>query len=253
MQALEIGQLAEPFSLRGGGRVPADPVVQRLTWESPLSTEPNLAPQLLELDPSGSVDLDAADRSPAVGLHTSGRRLPLLLVHSWAREGAHLQQLARCLGSDQPIYGISPPSGEWPVDFPRTVEDWSGFCLAAIHRMRRHGPYVLGGWSFGGVIALSLAEHLVASGEDVRRVVMIDSRLPTKHLRKPRTFVRKCLHHLDEALGKERGQRLAYVRAETGNLWGRGRAHGLRWLGGGAAVARGVREPGNARDSPEPL
>jgi len=207
-----------------------------------VSTEPNSAPFLLELDPGCSVDLDAADRSPAIGLHTSGRRLPLVFVHSWAREAGHLQQLARRLGSDQPIYGISPPRGEWPVDFPRTAEAWSHFCLATLRRLRPHGPYALGGWSFGGVVALTLAEHLAVSGEDIRRVVMIDTRLPTKHPRNERNWVRKCLHHLDEALGKERGQRLAYVRTKVGRFWETARPHRGGFLGRGAPVERKTRD-----------
>jgi thioesterase domain-containing protein len=188
------------------------------------------------------VDLEAADRFPAIGLHTSGRRLPLVLVHSWAGEAGHLQQLAHCLGSDQPIYGISPPRGDWPVDFPRTVEAWSHFCLATLRRLRKHGPYALGGWSFGGVVALTLAEDLAASGEEIRRVVMIDSRLPTKHPRIERNWVRKCLHHLDEALGKERGERLAYLRTKLGSFWKTTRPHRGRFLRRGTPVETKTRD-----------
>lgn len=198
-----------------------------------MSAESDTAPLLLRLDPVGPVDLDAADRSRAVGLHTEGRRVPLVLVHSWAREAGHLQQLARHLGPEQPIYGISPPAGEWPRDFPRTVEAWADFCGATLRRLRPRGPYVLGGWSFGGVVALTLADRLAASGEDVRRVVMIDSRLPKKHPRSQRNWLRKCLHHLDEALGRERGHRLAYVRTKVGGLWERERPRWLRVPGRG--------------------
>lgn len=183
------------------------------------------------------MDLEAADRSPAVGVHTRGRRPPLILVHSWARKVGHLRQLARQLGADQPIYGISPPAGEWPRDFPRTVEAWSDFCGATFRRLPLRGPYVLGGWSFGGVVALTLADRLAASGEDVRRVVMFDSRLPKRHPRSQRNWLRKCLHHLDEALGREHKHRLAYMRTKLAGLWERQRPRWLRLPGRGAPPA----------------
>jgi thioesterase domain-containing protein len=167
------------------------------------------------------VDLDAADAWTAVAAHTAGRRPPLFLAHTWKHEVRHLQQLARGLGEEQPIYGISPPRGEWPVDYPRSVDEWAAFCLPVLRRLRPTGPYVLGGWSFGGVVALSLAERLAAEGESVRRVLLFDSRLPKQHPRSERGNLRHSLHHLEYAPGLPRGQRLAYLRAKLGSL----RAH----------------------------
>lgn len=173
---------------------------------------------LLEVKADEAVDLDAADRWTAVAAHPAGRRPPLFMVHTWKQEVQHIQHLARGLGEEQPIYGISPPRGEWPGDFPRTAEEWAAFCLPVVRSLRPTGPYVLGGWSFGGVVALSLAEQLAAESDDVLRVFLFDSRLPKKHPRRERGTFRHGLHHLEEALGLPRGQRLPYLRAKLGAL-----------------------------------
>lgn len=173
---------------------------------------------LLEVKPDEAVDLDAADTWTAIAAHTAGRRPPLFLVHTWKHEVQHLQHLARGLGEDQPIYAVSPPRGEWPRDYPRSAEEWAAYCLPILRRLRPEGPLVLGGWSFGGVVALSLAERVVAAGRDVRRVLFFDSRLPQPHPRNERGTVRQALHHLETALGLPRKQRLAYLRTKLATL-----------------------------------
>jgi thioesterase domain-containing protein len=173
---------------------------------------------LLEVKPNETVDLDDADTWTAVAAHTAGRRPPLFMVHTWKQEVQHLQHLARGLGEDQPIYAISPPRGEWPGDYPRSADDWAAFCLPVLQRLRPDGPIVLGGWSFGGVVALSLAERVAAAGRDVRRVFFFDSQLPKKHPRSERGTLRHGLHHLETALGLPRGQRLPYLRTKLATL-----------------------------------
>ena len=173
---------------------------------------------LLEVKPNEALDVDDADTWTAVAMNTSGRRLPLFLVHTWKHEAQHLQHLARGLGEDQPLYAISPPRGEWPHDYPRTADDWAAFCLPVLHQLRPEGPIVVGGWSFGGIVALSLAERIAAAGRDVRHVFFFDSRLPKQHPRNERGMFRHGLHHLETALGLPRGQRLPYLRTTLASL-----------------------------------
>jgi thioesterase domain-containing protein len=52
--------------------------------------------------------------------------------------------------------------------------------IDAIKLVRPEGPYLLGGWSLGGVIAFEMARQLEAAGENVPLVVLFDSRLPVK-------------------------------------------------------------------------
>src|SRR5690242_590796 len=53
--------------------------------------------------------------------------------------------------------------------------------LAAIRLVQPEGPYQLAGWSFGGTIALEMAQQLQKSGETVAFLGIIDTRLyPTR-------------------------------------------------------------------------
>lgn len=57
----------------------------------------------------------------------------------------------------------------------RTIESMAAAYLEDVRRYQPQGPYALGGYSAGGCIALEMARQLVAAGEDVERVVMLDS------------------------------------------------------------------------------
>ena len=47
--------------------------------------------------------------------------------------------------------------------------------LEAIMTIQPEGPYLLGGWSFGGVVAYEMAQQLVAQGRQVGQLLMLDT------------------------------------------------------------------------------
>ncbi|KAL2869057.1 thioesterase domain-containing protein [Aspergillus lucknowensis] len=117
---------------------------------------------------------------------------PLILIH--AISGLALPYFA--LGSlspsvspedddddeGRPVYGISSPIFESPSAFRRHAKSLPSLALEYVRILRRdiqaRGPYLLGGWSMGGMIAIEMAAILVAQGEQVKHVVMIDSLNP---------------------------------------------------------------------------
>ena len=135
----------------------------------------------LEIPSAGPIDEEATEAAPVVGMHLDGSLPPLYLIRTWADEIFKQRRLAQHLGPEQPIYSIAPPGGTRKSDYPDTVDAWAELCLQRLSPVLRGGPYVLGGWSFGGVIALELAEKLVARGEKVRLITMLDTRLPARH------------------------------------------------------------------------
>src|SRR5262249_11929830 len=50
--------------------------------------------------------------------------------------------------------------------------------LAAVHKVQPEGPYYLGGYSFGGVLAFELARELLARGHAVNTIGLLDARRP---------------------------------------------------------------------------
>jgi thioesterase domain-containing protein len=67
------------------------------------------------------------------------------------------------------------------------VEELAAYYLSHVRRVQLKGPYLIGGVSGGGVVALEMAQQLLAQGQHVGALVMID----TPH---GRMFLRPRLH-----------------------------------------------------------
>ncbi len=111
---------------------------------------------VLEIPATGAIDEERAE-SALVGIHLEGRRTPVLLVRSWTGEVPGIRLLAGHLGPERPIYAVGPPSGKQKSDFPSTVDAWVDFCLKRCPKLVTDTPVILGGYSFGGVLALEVA------------------------------------------------------------------------------------------------
>lgn len=178
-------------------------------------------------------DLAAAefDRTPLIGFHLAGKLPPLFAVRTWSEEVENYRRLAAQLGPDQPIYTVSPPSGEQPSDFPTDTDAWADLCMQRFGALLERPQIALMGWSYAGVVALRIAERLAARGSDVRLVALVDSTLPRK---KPwgDSVKRGELHHffvmgermfeLDDARAR-RAFFWRYARKIPKRLWKRAR------------------------------
>ncbi|WP_316520108.1 non-ribosomal peptide synthetase [Kitasatospora brasiliensis] len=115
--------------------------------------------------------------SPLVELRARGGRPPLFLVHAVGGSVAPYVSLTRLLDPDQPVYGLEDPGlhgGRSAEEIGQAAERY----LAAIRTVRPNGPYHLGGWSFGGTVALEMAARLRAEGEEVPLVLLLDTGAP---------------------------------------------------------------------------
>ncbi|HEX8272563.1 MAG TPA: amino acid adenylation domain-containing protein [Longimicrobiaceae bacterium] len=123
----------------------------------------------------------AGERSPLVPIRPEGKRTPLFLVHPVGGDVLAYAALARHLDPDQPVYGLRSrglADGEEPA---ATVEEMAADYLRALREAQPAGPYRLGGWSMGGVVAFEMARQLEAAGEAVATLALIDSYLPALH------------------------------------------------------------------------
>ena len=114
--------------------------------------------------------------SPLVRLRDAGVGTPWFLVHPAGGNVLCYQSLAGLL--DRPLYAFQAPGpagGGEPLD---KVEDLAGRYVRALREVQPHGPYLLGGWSSGAVVAFEMAHQLESSGEVVDRVVVIDAPAP---------------------------------------------------------------------------
>jgi thioesterase domain-containing protein/acyl carrier protein len=117
-------------------------------------------------------------RSPLVSIQPSGSRPPFFCVHPGGGHVLCYADLARRLGNDQPFYGLEARglgAGEEPL---ARVEEMAAYYIEAVRGLERQGPYLLGGWSFGGLVALEMARQLRGQGGEVALLALLDSRAP---------------------------------------------------------------------------
>jgi oxalate---CoA ligase len=93
--------------------------------------------------------------------------------------GFYCRSLAAQLDRDRPFYALMPhlPGAEMPP----TIEAMAESFLSVVRMAVPHGPYLLGGFSHGGLIAFEMARRLRAAGEAVPLVVIVDE--PATHPR----------------------------------------------------------------------
>ena len=138
------------------------PTIARLaTLIATYRTQPETRPRLPEL----VVELQAGD--PA--------RKPLVLLHPVGGHVYFYRQLVRQLDPQLPVYGIRAQGVEGEAEPLTTVAEMARVYTAALQALQPHGPYFLGGASFGGTLAYAMAQHLLAQGETVAFLALIDT------------------------------------------------------------------------------
>jgi amino acid adenylation domain-containing protein len=121
---------------------------------------------------------EEAALSPLVSIHSVGSKIPFFCFPGAGGNAVYLYELARQLGEDQPFYGLQGHGldGESP---PHTrVEDMAAQWIDEIQAIQPEGPYLLGGHSFGGKIALEAAQQLMRRGLRLGLLVLIGTTAP---------------------------------------------------------------------------
>jgi len=131
-------------------------------------------------------------RSPLVAIRPAGRLAPFFCVHPVGGQVLCYLDLVRHLAPDLPFYALqSPPDlvpqPAAPPPGPASIEGMAARYLSEVRRVQPRGPYRLGGWSLGGVIAFEMARQLAAEGERVSFLALIDSLPPAPEPGRPAT------------------------------------------------------------------
>jgi acyl transferase domain-containing protein/thioesterase domain-containing protein/acyl carrier protein len=132
-----------------------------------------LADLIREARTSGSSE--ATSTSAVVPIRREGHRLPLFVVSGVGGQVIAFNAAARHLGEDQPVFALQPQGLDGRSPFLTTVEDMAAYYVRAIREVRPHGPYNLAGYSFGGFVVFEMAQQLVAAGEKVSMLALLDT------------------------------------------------------------------------------
>ncbi|HEX3131877.1 MAG TPA: amino acid adenylation domain-containing protein, partial [Thermoanaerobaculia bacterium] len=110
-----------------------------------------------------------------VPIQPGGERPPFFCVHPAGGDVLGYAALARLLGPDQPFHGLQSRGLLAGAEPHLRVEDMASAYLEEIRRVQPEGPYRLGGWSLGGLIAYEMARQLRARGEEVALLAILDA------------------------------------------------------------------------------
>lgn len=129
-------------------------------------------------DAGGPVPPGAPPFSPLVRMKPGGSRLPFFCVHAIFGSAFPYHNLALHMDREQPFYGLQArglDGREEPLD---KIESMAESYIAAIRTVQPQGPYRLGGYSFGGLVAFEMAQQLVRAGERVGLVALFGAGAP---------------------------------------------------------------------------
>ncbi len=112
-------------------------------------------------------------RGESVSLLKSGSEKSVFLIHPSGVGSNCYHDLSSAINSEHSIYCV-----ESDLHSTLTIEAKATSYVNLIRDRQKHGPYIVGGWSLGGIIALEVCCQLEAAGECVELLLIIDSLIP---------------------------------------------------------------------------
>jgi amino acid adenylation domain-containing protein len=158
------------------------------------ATIEHLATALLEESP------ETLTRATLVPVQVSGSRTPFFYLHGDYLYGAfYCAKLAHLLGPEQPFYILEPYKFDGLTITP-SLEEIAAAYIETMRSVQTTGPYRLGGWCSGGLVAYEIARQLRAAGQELEILILMDpSTAPNRD---------RSLRHLFEQIGKTTHQGL---------------------------------------------
>ncbi|HLI05587.1 MAG TPA: amino acid adenylation domain-containing protein [Ktedonobacteraceae bacterium] len=159
------------------------------------ATIEHLAEILLQEDDHEKAQDESRARVVVVQPGKRGTR-PFFFLHGdWYGGGFYCLNLAQSLDDDRPFYLLEPYDFERQQE-PISFEEMAAAHIEALRAVQPKGPYLLGGFCNGGLLAYEIARQLQAEGQQVDLLVLIDPADPKAHksLRKVLNRVGKLLH-----------------------------------------------------------
>ncbi|HET7234018.1 MAG TPA: amino acid adenylation domain-containing protein [Longimicrobium sp.] len=164
----------------GGNSITASRLVARVRTE--MGRDLPLAALLRAPTVAGLARVMAGERAavqpPLIPLQPHGSLPPLFLAPPGGGHVVCYHPLAGLMGPDQPVYGLQArgiDDGHEPFGTAREIAE---FFISAIRQVQPEGPYLLGGWSFGGMVAWEMGRQLLEAGAEVGLVALLDTGVP---------------------------------------------------------------------------
>jgi len=115
--------------------------------------------------------------SPLIEIQPKGSKRPFFCVHPI---GGHVYcyfDLARYLGVDRPFYGLQSIGLRGEREPHTHIADMAADYVKALQDVQPQGPYLLGGYSFGSIVAFEMAQQLQKQGHTIDLLALFDSEI----------------------------------------------------------------------------
>ncbi|MSU58569.1 MAG: non-ribosomal peptide synthetase [Pedosphaera sp.] len=122
-----------------------------------------------------TVESDSEDWFSLVTLQSHGEKPPLFLVHTAPGDVLGYMKLVYHLGNDQPCYGFQSLGLFRKEASHPSLEGMAAHYVKLLRRFQPRGPYYLGGWCFGGNVAMEMAQQLADAGAGVALLALMET------------------------------------------------------------------------------
>ena len=122
------------------------------------------------------LDQPSIPRVPAlVEIKAGSIEPPIFIAHGLGGSVMDFYQLVKHIETSQAIYGMQAKGIDGKEEPFDRIDDMARYFLQALKQLQPRGPYYLIGFSLGGLVTLEMAQLLVADGESIGLLLMLDS------------------------------------------------------------------------------
>lgn len=149
-----------------------------------------------------------------IPIRREGTKTPFFCVHGGGGGVFFVKDIAAHIPADRPVYGLQAAGFDGVPTPYRPLEEIAARYLAEIQTVQPRGPYLLGGLSFGGLVAMEMAQQLKRQGEKTALVALLDTKI-VYYMEQDRDDPHR---HRKRMAEMSLGQKINYV---VGGVWRR--------------------------------
>lgn len=173
----------DDFFALGGHSLLALRLIARIENELKMSLPASALTQVRTIDEMAAFLQDETAMqswSSLVALQPLGEKRPIFFVPPSGVTAMIFDDLARYMGKERPFYVLEFSGMEEGTEPHDDVREMARYNLERMKLIQQEGPYFVGGMCFGGIVAYEMAHQLIASGEKVAFLGVLDSSFPPR-------------------------------------------------------------------------
>jgi acetoacetyl-CoA synthetase len=161
----------------------------------------------------------------------AGRDTPPIFIAHGLSGSVQFFELASRIQTAQPVYAIQAKGIDGMEEPLERIEDMAGYYLDSIRELQPRGPYVLIGYSFGGLVAFEMAQRLSDQGETIALLTLVDAYPHPRYMaadQRLRLMAQRTRRRISEIIRRPGRDAISYVasglerRLQTAGVRSRG-------------------------------